>query len=56
MDTSKKRNFSLRRLAILCAIGVVTLMLAGIFIDRWRVRNGWCMRFYPNGDRKMKYI
>ncbi|BBD63442.1 hypothetical protein NIES2109_62920 (plasmid) [Nostoc sp. HK-01] len=56
MNTEQnKRNFSLRRVAILVAIGVVAVILTGIAIDRWRVRDGWCARFYPNGDRKILY-
>jgi hypothetical protein len=34
------------------AFGAVVVMLAGIAVDRWRVRNGWCARFYPTDNRK----
>lgn len=50
-----KRNFRWQRVGLAIALGVVAMMLAGIAFDRWRVRNGWCARFFPNGEQKILY-
>ncbi|MEH1868997.1 MAG: hypothetical protein V7K69_28940 [Nostoc sp.] len=50
-----KRNFRWQRVGLAIAFGAVVVMLTGIAVDRWRVRNGWCARFLPNGQQKVFY-
>ncbi|MEH1950345.1 MAG: hypothetical protein V7K77_25800 [Nostoc sp.] len=37
------------------AFGAVGVMLAGIAVDKWRVRDGWCVRFLANGEQKVLF-
>ncbi|WP_193199924.1 hypothetical protein [Nostoc sp. MG11] len=47
-----KRNFSWQRVGLAMAFGALAVILAGIAIDRWRVRNGYARDFRPTENRK----
>ncbi|WP_375479950.1 hypothetical protein [uncultured Nostoc sp.] len=50
-----KCNFRWQRIRLAIAFGAVAVILTGIAVDRWRVRNGWCVRFLPNRQQKVFY-
>ncbi|MEH2002820.1 MAG: hypothetical protein V7L00_29520 [Nostoc sp.] len=54
-ENKRKRNFHWQRVGLAMAFGALAVMLAGIAVDRWRVRDGWCVRFLPNGEQKVLY-
>jgi hypothetical protein len=44
-----------KRLSLASVAGVVLLMAAMTAYDQWRKRDGWCVRFYPDGSEKIIY-
>lgn len=50
-----KRQISWRKVAITVGIGALVLMAGTIAYDHWRVSQGWCVRFYADGSRKVLY-
>jgi len=42
-----------KRLSLASVAGVVLLMAATTAYDQWRKRDGWCVRFYPDGSEKI---
>ncbi|NEU83726.1 hypothetical protein [Nostoc sp. UIC 10630] len=50
-----KHNFRWQRIGLAIAFSAVVVMLTGIAVDRWHVRNGWCARFLANGQQKVFY-
>ncbi len=44
-----------KRLSIAAAIGIVLVLGATTALDQWRKRDGWCVRFNPDGSQKTFY-
>jgi hypothetical protein len=44
-----------KRLSLTSVAGIVLLMAAMATYDQWRKRDGWCVRFYPDGSEKIVY-
>ncbi len=44
-----------KRLSIAAAIGIVLVLAATTALDQWRKRDGWCVRFNPDGSQKTLY-
>ncbi len=44
-----------KRLSIATAIGIVLVLAATTAVEQWKRRDGWCVRFYPDGSEKTLY-
>jgi hypothetical protein len=44
-----------KRLSLTSVAGIILLMAAMTAYDQWRKRDGWCVRFYPDGSEKIIY-
>jgi hypothetical protein len=50
-----QRQISWKKVVITVGIGALILMIGTTAYDRWRVSQGWCARFHPDGSRKVLY-
>jgi hypothetical protein len=44
-----------QRILLLTTVGFVAVMVIGTIHYEWRKRDGWCMRFYPDGKQLILY-
>jgi len=44
-----------QRVGITVAAGGVLVLAATTTYNAWRKRDGWCVRFYPDGSEKVLY-
>ncbi len=44
-----------KRVTISVGVGLTLAMAVATTVDVWRRRDGWCIRFYPNGSQKTLY-
>lgn len=44
-----------KRISITIAAGMVVIFTATAAYQHWRMRDGWCVRYYPNGSEKVLY-
>ncbi|MBN3922058.1 hypothetical protein [Nostoc sp. NMS4] len=50
-----KRQISWKKVAITIGVAALILMAGTIAYDHWRISQGWCARFYPDGSQKVLY-
>ncbi|MBN3925624.1 hypothetical protein [Nostoc sp. NMS4] len=50
-----QRQISWKKVAITVGFATLILMAGTIAYDNWRVSQGWCARFYPDGTKKIMY-
>ena len=44
-----------KRVGVAITAGVAVFLVASYGYDAWRRRNGWCVRFYPDGRQQIFY-
>ncbi|MHC5615459.1 MAG: hypothetical protein ACYTXA_31955 [Nostoc sp.] len=52
---SVQRQISSKKVALTVGIGILVLAAGTLAYDHWRVSQGWCGRFYPDGSEKLMY-
>jgi hypothetical protein len=50
-----KTQIRWKKMLLPIALWLVVLCAVAIAYDKWRVRNGWCVRFSPDGDKQVLY-
>ncbi len=49
-------SIRLRKLLIITVpISLILIALLALFIDWWRTKNGYCVRFQPDGSKQLLY-
>jgi hypothetical protein len=44
-----------KRIGIASVAGIAVVLAISTAYDTWRRRDGWCVRFYPDGSEKTIY-
>ncbi len=50
-----KQQIRWKKVAIVMGIATLILMIGTTAYARWRVSQGWCVTFYPDGSQKVMY-
>ncbi|MGB7444045.1 MAG: hypothetical protein WA919_23515 [Coleofasciculaceae cyanobacterium] len=48
-------RFSWKLVILAPALGLMLWLTAGDVYRRWKIRDGWCARYYPDGSQEFFY-
>lgn len=52
---SPRQGFAWKKVLIATSLGTLLLIVGTAAYDRWRVSQGWCIKFSPDGSQKVFY-